>query len=502
MKRFSFVLFGLMFSSLVASVVSGSWPRRAQANSYGLTSHSNVVVAKAAETDESAINEDAVDTVVHQLMASRHIPGVSLAVVHEGKLIKTKGYGFLNRELSVKARPSSLFPIASMSKPLTATGLMLLVEAGKVDLDAPISTYIAKTPEHWADITVRHLLTHTAGLSESVYSGKLSRLAQADKFVRQAAKAPLDFQPGESWMYSNTGYYLAAIIIENVSGQPFETFMKARVFDPLAMEQTDALRASYVSSNQAMGYALGSDGRSVAPIDVRLSLLPKLMPSLRGAGSVTSTVLDIARWEMASQKGALLSLQRQEEMQQPVVMNSGLTFRYGLGWILEEINGRRMVSHGGNLWGYSTSIARFPDDQLTVIMLTNKDDEQGDYLARKVAEQYVLELKIDADAPAIADENPALTAQLLSYVNGHDSAIEFVPEWRIILTTPRGQSIQPEFAAEIKPGTVEALALVSQSAHANGTRYRYRAQMQENSRLIHAVVTADGQVASIGLLSE
>ena len=345
---------------------------------------------------------------------------------------------------------------------------------------------------------MRHLLAHTAGLSESIYTDSSSKLLTSEGFLAQAIKAPLDFSPGESWMYSNTGYGLAAIIIENVSGQPFAAFMKARIFEPLGMNATDALRDSYLFSNRAMGYVPDSSGRSVEPIDFPFRLLPRLMPSLFGAGSVTSTVLDVARWEIAMQKGVLLDPTTQSEMQQPVVMNSGRTFHYGLGWILGQSNGHSMVSHGGNLYGYSTSIARFPDDNLTVIVLTNKDNEQGDEIARKIAEQYVPTLSIDRNAPAIADPNPTLTDQLLSYVNGNEAAIPQTPEWRILLTTPRGQSIRASFAKEIRAGKVQSLELISKEAHENGQRYQYRAVMRHHDRLINTVITPEGMIAVIG----
>ncbi|MEN8447550.1 MAG: serine hydrolase domain-containing protein, partial [Cyanobacteria bacterium J06555_13] len=227
--------------------------------------------------------------------------------------------------------------------------------------------------------------------------------------------------------------------------------------------------------------------------------LPKLMPSLQGAGSITSTVLDVARWEIAMQKGQLLDLAAQSEMQQPVVMNSGRTFHYGLGWFLSQVNGHPVVSHGGNIWGYSTSISRFPDDRLTVIVLTNKDDEEGDKLAVKIAEQYVPGLVVDWAAPAIADPNPVLTGQLLNYLNGDDGAIAPTPEWQISLSTPRGQGLRASFS---QIGPVEALELLAQEDHANGMRYRYRAVMPDSNPLIEAIITPDGMLAALGSTAE
>ena len=206
-----------------------------------------------SQTIPSATTET-VDALVEQIMAERHIPGFSLAVVRDGKLVKTQSYGYLNRDLNVHTRPSSVFPIASVSKPFTATAIMLLVQSGQIELDAPISTYLTDTPAHWENITVRHLLTHTAGLSESVYANRLRTIQTLSGFQTQASKVPLDFQPGEAWAYSNTGYNLAARIIETVSGQSFEAFMESRIFEPIGMGSTDVVRESYDFSNRATGY--------------------------------------------------------------------------------------------------------------------------------------------------------------------------------------------------------------------------------------------------------
>ncbi|MEL6814778.1 MAG: serine hydrolase domain-containing protein [Cyanobacteria bacterium J06598_3] len=510
MKHVSFILPVLTLATVSAGLMSFSLkPLMAYANrpvDRLIESSDRRTVDRSAGDAQSmkgvaaAATDNAVDAVVEQLMRDRNIPGISLAVVHDGKLIKTQGYGLLDRDRNIRTRPSSVFPIASMSKPFTAQGIMLLVQAGKVSLEAPISTYLPNTPDHWADITVRHLLTHTAGLSETVYESDINTLVTSDSFLQEAAKAPLDFQPGESWMYSNTGYYLAAIIIENVSEQPFDTFMERRIFGPLGLNHTDALRDSYVFNNRALGYAASGNGRAVEPIDFNFRLLPKFMPSLQGAGSITSTVLDVARWEIAMQKGQLLDLAAQGDMQQPVVMNSGRTFHYGLGWFLKQVQGHQVISHGGNIWGYSTSISRFPGDGLTVILLANKDNEQGDELAMKIAEQYVPGLVIDPAAPAIADPNPALTGQLLNYLNGDEQAISLTPEWQLSLSTPRGQGILRAGLSDM--ARIETLELLAQEEHANGMRYRYRGVTPQSHHLINAIITPDGMLAALGGTTE
>ncbi|MEL6603210.1 MAG: serine hydrolase domain-containing protein [Cyanobacteria bacterium J06614_10] len=462
------------------------------------------VVSAIAQLDPSAAvsvvpSDEAIDTFIQQMMADRHIPGLTLAVIQDQKLIKAQGYGVLDHERNVHARPSSIFPIASMSKPLTATAMMLLVQDGKIDLDAPIGTYLTEAPEHWEQVTVRRLLNHTAGLSERAYED--DHLISPADFVAKAAVAPLDFEPGAAWMYSNTGYSLASSVVEAVSDQPFADFMAERIFEPLGMSQTDVVRDSYMFSNRAMGYFVGEGGTWQPVSDFfRYSLLPRLMPGLQGAGSITSNVVDLARWEIALQKGQLLAPDMQLAMQQPGTMNSGRITDYGLGWIVQDINGHTAVSHGGNLWGYSTSISRFVDDDITIIVLTNKDSESGDWLAQKIAEQYVPELVVDLGGSAIADPNPALTKQILAFMTGDETAIEFTPERQVALTsTVRGQSIRAAWADRVRTNPLQSLELLSQTDHPNGQQYRYRATSNSGEHLLTAVVTPEGLIASLGI---
>ncbi|MEM6597146.1 MAG: serine hydrolase [Cyanobacteria bacterium P01_C01_bin.69] len=481
----------ISFSTLLASLSTPVIKLPVQAQTRLQNSAS--IAASPLQADDEAI-----DVFVEELMEDSQIPGLSLAVIHDQKLIKTAGYGMLDREQNVKTRPSSIFPIASISKPITATAVMLLVEEGKLDLDIPISTYLPEAPEGWNTMTLRHVLNHTAGLPEGVGEDDTQTL---DGVVATAAEAPLNFQPGEAWMYSNTGYSLAAAIVEKASAQPFSEFVESRIFEPLEMNNTDVLRDSYRFGNRAMGYELiGSD---IRPIDVNFNLVHRIMPMFQGSGSVTSNVVDLSRWAIALQKGQLLSAESQAEMEQFGVMNSGLAAQYGLGWILADSNGHRNVTHGGNLWGYSTSLSRFPDDQLTIIVLTNKDSEDGDGIALKIAQQYLPSLIVDADAPAIEDENPALTVQILDYLQGNTAAITSTPERQLALDrTLRGAHINRVWANYRRNHSVESLELISQAVHPNGTRYRYRVIEADDTRLLTAVVTPDGLVAEIGISLE
>ena len=177
----------------------------------------------AADTPPGDQDADDVDLYIKTSMARQHIPGLSLAVIRDGKIIKAKGFGLASVELNVPARPETVYELASATKPFVATAIMLLVQDGKISLEDKVSKFVEDAPDTWKGITVRHLLTHTSGIKD--YLGDLRRDFPHDtppeKIVRAAIEAPLNFTPGEKWSYSNTGYVLLGMIVRKVSGKSY-----------------------------------------------------------------------------------------------------------------------------------------------------------------------------------------------------------------------------------------------------------------------------------------
>ena len=167
-------------------------------------------------------------------------PGLSVAVIHDGKIKKAKAYGLASVELNVPARPETVYELASATKPFVATAVMLLVQDGKIRLEDPVSKFTGDAPQTWKGITVRHLLTHTSGIKD--YLSDLRRDFPHDtppeKIVRAAIEAPLNFTPGEKWSYSNTGYVLLGMIVRKASGKSYDAYLEDRVFKPLGMADT------------------------------------------------------------------------------------------------------------------------------------------------------------------------------------------------------------------------------------------------------------------------
>ena len=218
---------------------------------------------------------DPVDDYVRSQLAPRHLPGVALAVVKDGRVVKAAGYGVASLELTVPVSTDTVFEIGSISKQFAADAILLLVEDGKVKLDDPISTYLARTPPAWSAITVRHILTHTSGLAD-FDSGNIGfsyrREYTADEFVELLEKQPLAFTPGERWNYTNA-FPLLGMVVERASGMPYTEFVRTRIFAPLGLRSARFKSASEVVPHRADGYLLEerrlSPRRNAAPSDHR-----------------------------------------------------------------------------------------------------------------------------------------------------------------------------------------------------------------------------------------
>ena len=187
---------------------------------------------------------DAVDEYVQAEMKKRQIPGLALAVIRDGQVVKLKGYGFANLEHDVPATPDTVFKLASVTKQFTATAIMLLFEEGKIELDDPVGRYLDETPEAWKGVAVRHLLTHTAGLAsleegfKALYEGGARLNYTTAQMFEAAKKDPVSFAPGERWQYSDVGYFLLGMIVEQASGRRYRDFVAERFFKPLGMTST------------------------------------------------------------------------------------------------------------------------------------------------------------------------------------------------------------------------------------------------------------------------
>ena len=322
---------------------------------------------------------DPADDFVKAQLAEFELPGLSLAVVKDGAIVKAEGYGFADIDRKVPATPATVYKIGSISKQFIAGGIMLLAQDKQLTLDDRINKYLLHAPSSWSPITIRHLLTHTSGLvRESPAFTPFKNVSDADQ-IRAVYKVPLRFTPGEKWEYSNSGYVAAAEIIRIVAGRPWWEFLHDRVFVPSGMTVTLLTNTTANVPNRAIGYS-GSNNKRKAGEWV----------ALRASGAFLSNVLDLAKWDALLYTDKILNEASRREMWTRVRLNDRSTDPYGLGWHVDLGIGKRpRIWHGGGLPGFTSHFVRYPDERLTVIALSNGDDSDMGAIANGVAALFL-----------------------------------------------------------------------------------------------------------------
>ena len=326
-----------------------------------------------------------VDDYVRAEMQAQQIPGLSLAVINKGEIVLARGYGLANVEHQVAVKPETIFQSGSMGKQFTATAVMMLVEEGKLSLDDKITKYFTGAPESWNKITVRHLLTHTSGMTDYPRDFDLRRDYTEDELVARIKTIPLAFQPGDKWSYSNLAYVMLGVLIHKVSGKFYGDFLQERVFKPLGMSTARVISEDDIVPNRAAGYRL---------VNGQLKNQEWVSPSLNTTadGALYLTVYDMAKWDAALYTEKLLQRASLAEMWTPVKLNDGKTYPYGFGWALGRLRGHRFVEHGGSWQGFKSQISRYVDDKLTVVVFANSARANPAKIAHRVAALFNADL--------------------------------------------------------------------------------------------------------------
>jgi CubicO group peptidase (beta-lactamase class C family) len=384
---------------------------------------------------------DRVDEYVQGELTKRKIPGLSIAIMKNGVIVKAKGYGYSNLEHMVPAKPETIYQSGSVGKQFAATGVMMLVEEGKVNLDDPITKYFPDGPASWKNVKVRNLLSHTGGISNKLYDEiNMREDYTEDQELKKIESMPLDFNPGDKWNYSNPGYVLVGILIHKVTGKFYGDFLQERIFKPLGMNTTRIINEADIIPNRAAGYVKDDKGELknqewVAP-----------MVNTTADGSLYFTVLDLAKWDAALYTEKLIKKSSLDQMWTPTKLNDGKVEQYGFGWGFDEIRKHKIIEHGGSWQGFNTHIVRYVDDKLTVVVLANLAGANPGSIAHgiaglynpklapiehkeakidpKILDDYVGEYEIQPDFNlTIAKENDHLTAQASG-----QSKLDLVPE--------------------------------------------------------------------------
>jgi len=310
-----------------------------------------------------------VDSIAGAVLAATGVPSASVAVVRHGAIAYAHAYGMAKLDPQTPADTTMRYAIGSISKQFTAAAILLLAQQHKVSLDDPVSKYVPGL-SRGTEVTVRELLSHTSGYQDfwpqDYVPPDMEQPTTPQQIIDRWAKQPLDFEPGTKWQYSNTNFIIAGLIVEKASGTPFTRFIHSRILDRLGLTSAVDFDALGPSAAQPVGYLRYGLG----PLRPATPTGPGWM---FGAGELAMTPTDLAKWDISMIRESLLDPASYKTMETTVLLKNGVSTGYGLGVEVGQIAGHRMISHSGEVSGFTAENMVFPDDSAAIVVLTNQD---------------------------------------------------------------------------------------------------------------------------------
>lgn len=386
--------------------------------------------ALRAQAPSAAKLGERVDAVAKQLL-SRPLAGMSVAVARDGRVLLLRGYGMANLEHSVAVTPETVFHIDSISKNIEAAVVLRLVDEGKLRLDDDVTKYVPEAPTHGRRVTVRQLLNHTSGIYSFTSLPGAADNERLDLSHEQVLglirDKPPDFEPGTSWRYDNSAFYLAGMVVEHITKQEYGAYVRAHVFEPLGMSSASLCDARMVVPRLASGYEIDHGKLAHA------ALMSWKLPF--AAGAVCASAVDLLKWEAALDAGRVVSPSSLALMRTPTALADDTKIDYGLGTRLGSLDGHRVVGHTGGGGGFSSVLETFPDDHLTVVVLINTESGSALATATSIARAALgLPDKTLRDLPLSKEEQAALPG---SFDSDEGTIEQFVLNDRLRFRLPK-----------------------------------------------------------------
>lgn len=346
----------------------------------------NLLLSKGAK-NETPASPGVLINKLYDSIKGKPYPGISLLVAQDGKIVYKNSFGYADIENKIPITPLTKFRIGSITKQFIASGILKFEEQGKLQLSDKLSKYFPDFPRG-NEVTIHHLLTHTSGIhsftnTDSFYA-RVSKPVTNEELLNSFKNIPYDFNPGDQLRYNNSGYFLLGYIIEKISGKKLATYLKETFFDPLQMNNTGIYNNAVKLENEAKGYQ--KDGNLYKPA------LNWDMSWAAGAGAMYSTVEDLYKWNEALFAGKILSEKNRQLAFTPVTLNNGQkapTMSYGYGWAINNYRGQEVIEHSGGLDGFISQLARYPQSNMTIVMLTNVTPPQLEISPNRLAEFYL-----------------------------------------------------------------------------------------------------------------
>ena len=317
------------------------------------------------------VRADSVDEAIARELARQEIPGLSLAVVERGKVVRLSGHGFANLEHRVPATPDTVFQAGSTAKQFASIGILILASEGKLSLDDPLAKFLPDIPRQWRDIRLRHLMVQTSGLGEDP-PGVNYQLSPDAAAMRRIYYRTVKSRPaGQAWGYSNTGYAMLGFVIEKVTGQPYHRFLDERLFAPLGMTATRAIDEAQIVPNRAAGYE--HDGGKLGATLRNQAWVSQSFNSTAD-GSTYTSARDFATYLAAMDNPPPTLAPFFAQIVKPVApIGPNSAVSYGFGWFVTRIDDRPVLYHSGSWQGFRVHLVRFPEQQVSLVFLVNSD---------------------------------------------------------------------------------------------------------------------------------
>jgi len=325
-----------------------------------------------------------VDSLFAAYMGS-DVPGASVVVIRDGKVIVRRAYGMADLERRVPAAPETDYRLASVSKQFTAMAVMLLARDGKLRYDQPVRDFLPELPAATRAVTVRHLLNHTSGLwdyEDLVPESRTSQLDDRDVLSLVASKDSLYFQAGGEYRYSNSGYVLLGMIVARASGMTLPEFLRARIFAPLGMGASVAhVEGSDTVPHRAYGYS--PRGGTFEQTDQSVT------SATLGDGGIYTNIDDMTRWDQVLYTTELVDAAALQLATTPPELPGGAATQYGFGWFVDRYRGAKRWRHTGETSGFRNAVQRFPERRLTIVVLTNRSSGEPAAIAERIADRLL-----------------------------------------------------------------------------------------------------------------
>jgi len=424
-----------------------------------------------------------IDKSAAEILAKTGAPSASIAVVRDGKIVYEHAYGLANVETKLPATPQMRYSIGSISKQFTAAALLMLAEEGKLSLDDKVIRWLPDLTRA-GDVTIRQLLSMTSGYQDfwpqDYVMPMMMQPVTAPEIASRWAKIPLDFEPGAKWQYSNTNYVIAGMIAEKVAGMPLGVFLSKHIFDPLHMttvSNTDAAPLGAGDPMRYLRYALGP----VRPA-------PKEGAGwMFAAGELAMTAHDLALWDISMIDQTILKPPSYRAMETEVELNNGVGSRYGLGVGIGTADGRRVISHGGEVSGFTARNEVYPDDRVAIVVLTNMD-ATGTPAQIATSISKTIFAQTDPATPKTTEQMRKIFDELQK---GRIDRSQFTSNASAYFDE---QAVK-DFAASLAPlGTPQEFVQSAQSLRGGMTLRRYRIKFPTKTLALTTFIMPDGKI--------